>query len=296
MGPERGNPNFGALPDALGQGPSFAVGYAGATTGATLHWHGAAAATIAAGGATVRAGQPLSLEVQPTDSEGNMQDYVLAPPDEFRVEVTIDDGLRSFTLPMARRADTQRTPASVSLRAVVPLEAAGSYVVDVYRAVSTDESPGDGNPTAAATFTRWEPVAASVSFLVAAGEVSAEASRVAGEALTAAAAGELSVLWMRLYDAYGNRVHAADDIGNVTAGLTPSDDDTAVSTAAAVAIVHDEETGAQLLTFTATAVGSYTLQLSVHETSSAAAAAATFPVRVVAGAAHAPSCTCETYP
>jgi hypothetical protein len=287
VGPERGNPNFGALPDALGQGPSFAVGYAGATTGATLHWHGAAAAAIIAGGATVRAGEPLWLEVQPTDAAGNLQDYVVAPRDEFRVEVTIDQGLRSFTLPLVQRTDAQRTPASVSLRADVPLEAAGSYVVDVYRAVSSVETRV-GNPSAAAA-TRWEPVAASVSFSVAAGKVSAESSRVAGEALTAAAAGELSVLWMQLYDAYGNRVHAADDVGNVTAALTPSDDDTA---AIALAIVHDHLTGAQLLTFNATAAGSHTLQLSVHETSSAAAAAS-FPVRVVAGAAHAPSCTCE---
>jgi hypothetical protein len=283
VGPERGNPNFGSLPDALGQGPAFVVAYAGATTGATLHWGGAAAAQLRTNG-TVHAGGELWVDVQPTDALDNRQDYVVAAPDSFRVEVTVDSLVR-VALPLVRRVDHTRVPASVSFRVAVPLEAAGAYVVDVYRAVDKEEDDEEWGEEAAERW-EWESVAASVSFAVTAGAALAERVQLVGVALEAAAAGELSVAWMQLHDAYGNRVTDTRTTDNVTARLVP---EAAVDTATdiAVALLHDEEVGARLLTFAATVAGRYILEVNVGGTAAALA------VRVVAGAASAARCECE---
>lgn len=136
-------------------------------------------------------GQPLKLEIQPKDEFGNLQDYLLAPEDEFRVDVIYEQFMVVEVDYLTRKSSSSLNGATFYYEAQVTMERSGLYLIDVsFRNSLTGES--------------WESVATTTRVEVLPGIPDAFLSEITGEGIKLAAAGTENNFRLRLLDAAGN--------------------------------------------------------------------------------------------
>lgn len=194
LGPRPDNPQIGSVqvPVGFGSGSFTFLAHPGTTTQADVTFFDITGQSQPAGSlVTYYSGQPLRVVISPQDMFGNLQSYVAAPLDQFRVDVLFN-GFQAVPVDyLERRAANSLVAASFFFEAQLTLNITGEYLVDVsFRGESTGGE--------------WIGITTATRVTLVPGLPSPQATQIAGEGLRVAAAGTPARLRIRLRDASAN--------------------------------------------------------------------------------------------
>ena len=213
LGPQDGNPHIGerTVPIGYTLGIYNLFAYPAATTQADTTIYDIKGQALPAGSLIeFYAGQPLLLHVQPKDEYGNLQDYKLAPRDEFRVEALFNNIQKVEPDSLELREVTTLTSRTFFYEVVLTPKRSGRYLIDVsFR----NSLVGD----------TWVEAITAAPVDVLPGLPSLFGSQITGEGIYAAAAGMNNEFRLQLIDENGNALGDALDQAELVEALILSE-------------------------------------------------------------------------